>query len=53
MDWLRNIEMGPLAIIVGIVTAIAWITIGGTTALVVSIAAGGLIALKGSLGADG
>lgn len=50
MNWLRNIEMGPLVIIVGTISVIGWIVVGGTIALVISIVAGGLIALKGSLG---
>ena len=50
MNWLRKVEMGPLVIIVGTIAAIGWITVGGTVALVISMVAGGLIALRGSLG---
>ncbi len=50
MDWLRKIEMGPLVIIVGIISVIGWITLDGTVPLVISILAGGLIALKGTVG---
>lgn len=52
MDGLRNMNMGSLAILVGAVSAIAWIAIGGTVALVTSIIAGSLIAFKATLGAD-
>jgi hypothetical protein len=50
MDWFRRIPMGALVIIVGTISAIGWITVGGTLALVISIIAGGLIALRGTLG---
>jgi hypothetical protein len=50
MGALAKINTGQLGIIVGIITAIAWITVGGTVALVISIAAGGLIALRATMG---
>ena len=46
MQSLAKIPVAQLAIIVGVITAIAWIVIGGTVALVISIVAGGLIALR-------
>ena len=52
MNWLRDINMGSLVIIVGTIAAIGWITVGGTPALVISMLSGGLIALKGTLSAD-
>lgn len=52
MNWLRQIAMGPFVIIVSIITALGWIILDGTPPLVISIIAGGLIALKGSLGAE-
>ena len=53
MGALKKINVGQLAIIVGIISAIGWITVGGTVALVISIVAGGLIALRASMGEDG
>ena len=49
MNALRQIPMATLAIIVGTVTAIAWVTVAGTVALVISIAGGGLIAVRATL----
>ncbi|MGI9609185.1 MAG: hypothetical protein ACR2NL_02720 [Acidimicrobiia bacterium] len=50
MDWLKKIPMASLAIIVGTIVAIGWIAIDGTVPLIMSIAGGGLIALKATLG---
>jgi hypothetical protein len=44
--------MAALAIIVGTITAIAWITLDGTIPLVISIVAGSLIALKAVLSSE-
>ena len=49
MNWLRKIEMGPFVIIVGTISVLGWIILDGTVPLVISIIAGSLIALKGSL----
>jgi hypothetical protein len=50
MDWFRRIPMGALVIVVGTISVIGWITLEGTIPLVISIIAGGLIALRGTLG---
>lgn len=42
--------MAPLVIIVGTISTIGWITLDGTVPLVISMLAGGLIALKGAVG---
>jgi hypothetical protein len=42
--------MGALVIVVGTVSVIGWITLDGTVSLVISIIAGGLIALRATLG---
>lgn len=52
MDALRRVPMGTLVIIVGTISVIGWITLDGTLPLVISILAGSLIALKGSLGGE-
>jgi len=53
MGVLNKMTPGQLGIIVGIVSAIAWITVGGTVALVITILAGGLLALRATVGAFG
>lgn len=52
MDWFKNMNMGALVIIVGTISTIGWITLNGTVPLVISIVAGGLIALRATLGDD-
>ena len=52
MEWFRNINVGVLAIAVGAISAIGWVTVGGTVALVISIIAGSLIALRSAMGAE-
>ncbi len=52
MDRLKQIPMAPLVIIVGTISAIGWIVFNGTLPLVISILAGGLIALRATLGDD-
>ncbi len=49
MNWLRRIPMAPLVIVVGAISAIAWIALEGTVPLVISIAAGSSIALRATL----
>ena len=44
--------MAALAIVVGTISVIAWIVLEGTVPLVISIAAGALIALRASIGND-
>ena len=50
MDWFKRIPIAALAIVVGAISAIAWITVGGTVAIVISILAGASIALRATLG---
>jgi hypothetical protein len=50
MNFLRNIPMATLAIVVGTLTAIAWITMEGTAPLVITMVLGALIAIKATLG---
>jgi len=50
MNWLRNIKTGSLVVIVSVIAGIGWVSVGGTPALITSMVAGGLIALKGTLG---
>ena len=50
MDWFKSIPMAAYSIGVATIVAIAWVTVGGTIALVVSILGGGSIALKAALG---
>jgi hypothetical protein len=52
VDSLKRIPLGALVIVVGTIAAIGWITVGGTTALVISMIAGALVALRGTLGDD-
>ena len=52
MNRLRGLPMGTLAVIVGTISALAWITMEGTVPLVITIAAGSLIAVKATLEAD-
>lgn len=52
MNALRRIPMGPLAVIAGTISVIAWIVLDGTLPLIISILAGGTIALKATLGGD-
>ena len=47
--FLKQIPMATLAIGVGVITAVAWVAFEGTLPLVISIAAGGLIAMKATL----
>lgn len=48
MQILPNVPMGQFTTIITIALAVAWITVGGTPALVASIIGGGLIAVKAS-----
>lgn len=50
MDWFRRVPIAALAIVVGTISVIGWIVLDGTPALVISILAGGLIALRATLG---
>lgn len=50
MDKLQELPMATVAIALGAVSAIGWIVFGGTAGLVISILAGSIIAIKGSLG---
>lgn len=50
MTWFRKIPMATLAIIVGTISVIGWITLDGTVPLVISILAGALIAIRATLG---
>lgn len=52
MQQLRDIPMATLAIVVGVISAVAWITLDGTVPLVISIVAGALIAVKATLGEE-
>lgn len=52
MDWLKQVPMGALAIIVGTISAIGWIALEGTLPLIISILAGATIALKATLDDD-
>lgn len=52
MDLLRRTPMAALVIIVGTISVIGWIVWDGTVPLVISIIAGGLIALKATLGRE-
>lgn len=52
MNWFKSIPMQALVIVLGVITVIGWITMEGTIPLVISIVAGGLIGLRGSLGAS-
>ena len=52
MDRLKNIEMGQLAIIVGVVSVIGWIVLDGVVPLVISIIGGSLIALRATMQDD-
>lgn len=47
--WFHRVPMDSLMIVVGTITTIGWVAIGGTPALVISIIAGSLIALRGSV----
>lgn len=49
MQQLRDIPMATLAIVVGVISAVAWITLDGTVPLVISVVAGALIAVKATL----
>lgn len=51
MNWLRTVPMGALVIVVGTISVIGWIVFDGTLPLVISILAGGLIALRATLNA--
>jgi hypothetical protein len=44
--------MASLTIIVGTISVIGWVTLDGTVPLVISLIAGGLIALRGTLGSE-
>lgn len=44
--------MAAVAIVVGTITALAWILLDGTPALVISIVGGSLIALRAVMGED-
>jgi hypothetical protein len=50
MQWFRNIPMAPYVIVVGVVSTLGWILLDGKIPLVITILAGGSIALKGALG---
>ncbi|MEX1038655.1 MAG: hypothetical protein WDZ96_07360 [Acidimicrobiia bacterium] len=50
MTWFRQVPMAALAIVLGTITVIGWITLEGTVPLVISIVAGALIALRAVLG---
>ncbi len=50
MDWFKRVPIAALAIVVGTISVIGWIVLDGTPALVISILAGGLIALRATLG---
>lgn len=50
MNWFRRISVGSLAIVVVAISAVTWVTLDGTTPLVISILAGSLIALRATLG---
>jgi hypothetical protein len=52
VDLLRRTPMGALVIVVGVISVLGWILLDGTIPLVISIVAGGLIALKATLGRD-
>lgn len=53
MDLLKRTPMGPLVVVVGVITVLGWILLDGTIPLVISILAGGLIALKATVGSTG
>ncbi len=50
VEWFKQLPIGALAIVVGTISVIGWIVFDGTLPLVISIIAGGLIALRASLG---
>jgi hypothetical protein len=52
MQWFKNVPIGALAIVVGTISVIGWIVLDGTVPLVISIVAGSLIALRGTLGGE-
>ncbi|MEX1044062.1 MAG: hypothetical protein WD020_05440 [Acidimicrobiia bacterium] len=52
MNWLRRVSLGVLAVIVGTISTIAWVSLDTAVALVISLAAGGLIAVRAMLGGD-
>ncbi len=45
MGGLARIPVGQFAVVVGVITTLAWVFIGGSVALAASIIAGGAIAL--------
>jgi hypothetical protein len=50
MEFLNSIPTKKLAIIVGVVTGVAWILKPGVVAVVISIVGGGLVALRSMSG---
>lgn len=47
---VQRIPIAVVAVVVGVITAIAWVALDSTQALVISIAGGGLIAVRAILG---
>jgi hypothetical protein len=50
MGPLANVPIAQLAVIVGVVTAIVWVIIPGTGAVIITIIAGALVALRAMSG---
>jgi len=47
---VQRIPIGVVAVVVGVITAIVWVALDSTQALVISMAGGGLIAVRAVLG---
>ena len=52
MKWLKDIPMGALLIFSVILLFISWIAFCGTAPIIISVAGGGLIAVRGVLEAE-
>ena len=50
MEWFKKMPMAAVAVVLGTISVLGWIVLDGTPALVISIIAGGLIALRATLG---
>jgi hypothetical protein len=50
MEWFKRMPIAAVAVVLGTISVLGWIVLDGTPALVISIIAGGLIALRATLG---
>jgi hypothetical protein len=50
MGILANVPIGQLAVLVAVVTAIVWVAVPGMIAIVVTLIAGAMLALKAMSG---